>query len=360
MKTILIVSLLFKASLCLAQSKQLAPGDIALTGFNFRDPDEFSFITFTDLPEGTVIHFTDCGWKNDNSFRPHEGVITYTVPAGGKKAFEVITYDQDPGFTEEGVSGFFGFSLSGDQIIVYQGDFGSPSFLYAVNNYESSWQADAVDNNSSSLPPGLIPGLTAIALEEAQNQSYNCILESGNQSSILNALSNPANWDGSVNRYDLPSFCFDDALPVVFHNFFIEDGNYPLISCHLSSDEPFHLYLEWSEDGLTFNTFYYEYVGKPLQGKMKFGNLSYPEGYYRIRIMSDSGEIYSEIKHFKTESTEIVSIQLFTLEGVLIYEGKDSSEALARIKSFPKNRVLIQRTIYPTEIKVEKLLRNLY
>jgi hypothetical protein len=360
MKTILIVSLLFKVSLCLVQSKQLSPGDIAITAFNFRDPDEFSFITFTDLPAGTVIHFTDCGWKNDNSFRTSEGILTYTVPSEGKQAFEVITYNNDPGFNEEGVSGFFGFSADGDQIIAYQGDFTTPSFIFALNNNGSDWQTDATDTHSSSLPTGLTTGLTAVALPELQNQSYNCIMESGDQNTLLQAISDPSNWDASSNRFELPTSCFQGSLPVVLHSFSVQSNPNPLICCQLSSDNLFQLDLQWSEDGKIFTTVYSTVLNNSLEEKICYEDFNHQTGYYRARILTSSEIIYSKVKHFNIEKEEILSIQLFTIEGVLVYEGKDAEEAKKNIKIYGSNKVLIKRTITSSGIEVEKILSRYY
>src|SRR5690554_3260861 len=116
-------------------STVLEPGDIAIIGYNFRNPDEFSFLALTDIPEGSVIHFTDCGWSNDDGFRRNEGILTYVVPQGGLMIGEVVTYNAfHPDFSTEGVFEFFRLAMAGDQIFVYQGSFENPSFIYALNN----------------------------------------------------------------------------------------------------------------------------------------------------------------------------------------------------------------------------------
>jgi hypothetical protein len=61
MKFILITLLIFPSYYAFPQTTQLQPGDIAIIGFNFKNPDEFSFITFVDLNPGTIIYFTDSG-----------------------------------------------------------------------------------------------------------------------------------------------------------------------------------------------------------------------------------------------------------------------------------------------------------
>jgi hypothetical protein len=194
----------------------LQPGDIAIVGYNFKDPDEFSFITFVDLDPGTVIYFTDCGWTSSNSFRTGEGIVTYAVPSTGKTSGSLITFGLDPGFTTAGVSGFFGLSIAGDQLLVYQGSFAAPQFIYALNNSGNAvWQATASNTNTSALPPGLVNGYSAVALAEKENGEYNCSAVGTDKNSLLPLISDFNNWLGDdVNRYVLPpsSSCFSDPL----------------------------------------------------------------------------------------------------------------------------------------------------
>jgi hypothetical protein len=192
----------------------LQPGDIAIVGYNFKNPDEFTFITFVDLEPGTIIYITDCGWTSSNDFRPGEGIVTYTVPPEGKDHGSAITFGLDPGFTTTGVSGFFGLSTAGDQLIVYQGSFINPQFIYALNcNSDAEWQSDASDNNTSALPPGLINGYSAVALIEKEDGVYNCSSVRADKDQMLPLISNFSNWLGDDdNRFLLPPSCFTDPL----------------------------------------------------------------------------------------------------------------------------------------------------
>lgn len=47
----------------------LSAGDIQITGFNFDNPDDFSFVVLTDLSSGTAISFTDDGVNSNGTFR---------------------------------------------------------------------------------------------------------------------------------------------------------------------------------------------------------------------------------------------------------------------------------------------------
>ena len=88
----------------------LSPGDIALVGFNFDDPDELAFVLLRNIGSGTQISFTDNGWLSSNAFRTGEGVFTWTAPSD-LAAGTVV---------KPAVSGV-AFSTSGDQILAYQG-----------------------------------------------------------------------------------------------------------------------------------------------------------------------------------------------------------------------------------------------
>ena len=172
----------------------LTPGDIAIVGFNFDNPDELAFMAMTDLDAGTEIHFTDNGWKADDSFRDTEGTFTWSAPVDIPKGTIV----------KPSVSSV-AFAATGDQIIAYQGDESNPSFVFAVNSEGQGWQADATNTNKSSLPDGLTDGYSAIALDEIDNAVYNMSVSSGSKNSLLDATCNTNNWNGSnSDRQEMP------------------------------------------------------------------------------------------------------------------------------------------------------------
>ncbi|GAB5520320.1 MAG: hypothetical protein RhofKO_25710 [Rhodothermales bacterium] len=168
----------------LAQS----PGDIAIIGMNADNPDRFAFVALAPLSAGTVIHFTDNGWRDDGTFRPNEGTYSYTVPSAGLAAGDVIEVESPSGMA---------FATSGDQIIAYIGDESSPTFIYALNvSGEAVWQDTAANSNTSALPPGLANGSTAVAVTEFDNVAY-VGTTSGTRSELLTAIGNPQNWQGN-------------------------------------------------------------------------------------------------------------------------------------------------------------------
>lgn len=182
----------------------LSPGDIAITGFNFDNPDEFAFVPFVDILAGTPINFTDNGWQASGTFRDTEGTFTWTA-ATDIAAGTVI----NPSLSS------VLFSASGDQILAYQGSETDPTFIYALNSEGNpgTWQPNATSSNTSALPSGLINGETAIALDEIDNAIY-AGMTSGTQSELLAAISDQSNWTGSNStRQTIPtdSFTVTDA-----------------------------------------------------------------------------------------------------------------------------------------------------
>ncbi len=169
-----------------AWSQPLSPGDIAVVSLNADNPDEFSFVALTDIAAGTEIKFTDNGWFSSGGFRSGEQTLIYTAP-NTLSAGQVVTV------TTSGVSAF---SVSGDQLLAYQGDDDTPSFIYALNfEGNGTWQTDATSSNTSALPNGLTNGATAVALDEFDNVVYTGPL-TGTRASLLAAISDRGNWSG--------------------------------------------------------------------------------------------------------------------------------------------------------------------
>ena len=241
----------------------LAPGDIAVLGFNSDQPaylngDGFpdlswAIVCLRNLPAGTVVNFTDAGYSETGLFyvnSNNEGhltwILTDTVPAGKVLAMDCSNGSNvadlngaesgNGGITDYGtVSGHMGgpvtlFSTSGDQIIIYQGTRGTTSgatFIYAYSTQQNVtltgqgvWLTGGpvVNQAGSSLPPGLTDDTTALALTNNQgnasfgpgtfgtaNYGFNNMIYagsgSGTQAELLIAIGNPANYVG------------DDATP---------------------------------------------------------------------------------------------------------------------------------------------------
>ena len=173
----------------------LVAGEIAITGFNADNPDQFAFVLLTDVTTNTTINFTDRGWFATGGFRANEGTITWTATSALSCGTEITITDNSPFATSSGTvtdSGLLQLSASGDQILAYQGADATPTFIYAINFDSAGW-SDATNANTSALPTGLTDGTTAINLGEADNAIYNCTFNN-NESLILAGISNTVYW----------------------------------------------------------------------------------------------------------------------------------------------------------------------
>lgn len=189
------------------RAQLLTSGDLVIIGYNFSDPDDFSVLTLVDLPAGLQFYITDAGWDDQaKSFRKGEGLITYTVPAGGIKAGSQLLYPYDPGFVTQGMSGFFGLALAGDQLFIFQGSVHHPEFIFGLTDYNGTWQnsTTVVDNQNSHLPLSLQPGYTALALNHYVQAHFECMHHFEDKQQLLAQLSNPVYWIKTPVRISLP------------------------------------------------------------------------------------------------------------------------------------------------------------
>ena len=210
MKRIFLVLIYLLVNSLIFSQTTLSPGDIAFTGVNMDNPDQYSIVFLVDIESGTVIKFTDNGWKSDNTWRGNEGVQTWTADRAYSKGEEIVIDADGPSL-----------SGSGDQVIAYQNDH---DMITAINDEgHHVWQSDATDANTSALPLGLENGTNCVALEETDNIKYNRTLTSGTKEELLNAINDYSNWSGSNSTPQTLSsdgFTVDDGtLPVELSSF---------------------------------------------------------------------------------------------------------------------------------------------
>ncbi|MCB4807415.1 T9SS type A sorting domain-containing protein [Tamlana sp. 62-3] len=203
MKKITLILILLAINISTSQTI-LSVGDIAINGFNSRNPDQFSFILLTSIDAGTSINFTDNGWDNTtNDFRYTgtgafgEGVITWTstsyLPCGTQVVIDVDPVNASIANAVETDSNF-GLNNSGDQILAFQGNTTTPNFLYAINfGSTTGWTNTTITTNTSAVPPGLADGVSAINFGDFDNGSHDCTTET-NQALLFADVSNSANW----------------------------------------------------------------------------------------------------------------------------------------------------------------------
>lgn len=203
----------------------LSAGDIAIIGVNSDNPDDFSFVLLVDIDAGTEIRFTDSGVLSDGSFRANEGAVKYTAPSALTAGTVINFVNNSADFTTDNDAGVGtnGFSLaaSGDQIIAFQGLSTHPTFLFALITNSTEFQADATSANASALPPGLVVGMSAVAVgagagptQEVDNAVYSGPV-TGSPAELLAAISNASNWLGDNAPLSLPTdvFSIEDSGP---------------------------------------------------------------------------------------------------------------------------------------------------
>ena len=193
--TSLIIILLISIGFGYGQST-LSAGDIAITGFNSDNPDQFTFVLLTDILATTQIKFTDNGWQTSTtSFRTGEGTLIWTATTDLNCGTEITITDNNPFVASLGSitdDNFFDLSTTGDQILAYQGANTTPTFLYAINFNNPGWN-NATNASNSGIPSGLTNTVNSISIGDTDNARYNCSV-TNNQSLILTAVSTAANW----------------------------------------------------------------------------------------------------------------------------------------------------------------------
>ena len=213
--TVLLVSMLFGGMQLRTASAAtaLGPGDVAIIGFSF-DTNDFAFVVLVDIDEGTEIRFTDAGWTLDQEFFTGEGAVTYTapqdLPAGTVLSY--LAYIDDFVITVEGPftrETGFAFTNAGDQLFAFQGGYDNPTFLFGLNNSSSGWTGSPQNALTTTLPPTLTEGYTAIWFDRSyENGVYTGPL-TGTQEELLAAIGDPDNWNYTSSPVTMPSIDFE-------------------------------------------------------------------------------------------------------------------------------------------------------
>lgn len=140
----------------------LAPGDVSVIGFRSVANDGFSFVNWVNLPEETVLIFTDKGWTGEELL-DNENALVWKNTTGAAIPAGTVTKIGGPEFgdgegTDAGeiLSGSMdGLSQNGDNIFVIQGGVQQPAWIYGLS-YLSEWLTEGeVTNPTSYLPDAL-------------------------------------------------------------------------------------------------------------------------------------------------------------------------------------------------------------
>jgi len=226
----------------------LTPGDIAVIQNQADTPDDFAFVTFVNIAAGTGIYFTDCGTDTVGFRTPActEGAVKYTVPAGGLSIGDIVKYASGGNadfatYTDARITGGFGMSTSGDQVIAFQDSTdpaggtnaaNTPTFLFVIHNSSTIFAGSPTDSNETSLPPGLsdtgLPrtalglGMSSAVDDEWDNTIYMGTYDFSGSPDLASsitaakiALTNPANYAQSNSITDATYAAAVTAMPAV-------------------------------------------------------------------------------------------------------------------------------------------------
>ncbi|PKO04195.1 MAG: hypothetical protein CVU41_18305 [Chloroflexi bacterium HGW-Chloroflexi-3] len=200
----------------------LGPGDIAIIGYNFDNPDQLAFVCLKKITSGTEIIFTDNGWLSNQSFRTGEGYFTWSEGCELGQIISLLPDNLSP-------SGVFSLNYNGDQLFAYQQPSMQPvNHIFALNGAGLDWQSTATSDTTSSLPTVLAslnpsPEISILSLDNAiyiGPKSFNTTADA------LAAIVNEANWSGSDTvRQTMPSGSFSFTTTAVYlSDFSAESG----------------------------------------------------------------------------------------------------------------------------------------
>ncbi len=265
--------LIFKSGFSFSQT--LAAGDIAFTGLNetastvngTASNRDFSFILLKNITSGTIIYFTDFGWRSDSpafqtalpcpsqvagSGSVSDGVIKWTATSNMNYGTQVVircqfaptcnlgtvtgfqsTYNSTlPNATVQYVT----MSVAGESIFAYQGSLASPTLIAGMNTSPTGWAASLLNCDYTPTPSTLPSALST------NNFAFTLTPTSGTQNMQLKPLSIPTtasearaliatktNWNMSAGTaFVMPA---TNPLPVrlvSLNAHTVEDGNVSL------------------------------------------------------------------------------------------------------------------------------------
>lgn len=177
----------------------LTAGSIAFTGFNGDSNDNLSFVALADIPQGTVINFTDSNW-NGTSFASGsnaESTIAWTATSAiaAGTVIDINNIGKGTFGTSAGSATFTnanntGLSNDSEVVYAYVGSANAPTFLAAISN------VGYATSDGTLTGTGLVAGQTAVSFTGGLDiVGYNGP-RSGFASfaDYLAAIGNTANW----------------------------------------------------------------------------------------------------------------------------------------------------------------------
>ncbi len=229
----------------------LSAGDIAFTGYNADDNtvngspanDDFAFVLLRSITSGTVIYFTDFGWRSDiNGFQSanscgastgalSDGVVKWTATSNMNYGTQVyIRCKVSPSANVGSATGFqasynvptdyMSLATGGDNVFAFQGTLASPTLIAGIG-MNGPWDATVTSctfsSTSTTLPPALSTNNYAFYINpEVDNARLKtAVTLTGIAATDRALIHNSANWDvDDANAFALPAAI--TTLPVKF------------------------------------------------------------------------------------------------------------------------------------------------
>ncbi len=160
---LMILCILMLPAAAIAQPS--AAGDVMFVGFNADGTDGFAIVTLVDIPDTTVIHFSENEWTGA-ALNTGEGNATWTNDTGGTITEGTVLTFTDMSTTPAASQG----AMSGDTINLNASD----EILYAYlgtatvpTTFLSGFANDDFTRNGATLSgTGLVVGTTAIEADD--------------------------------------------------------------------------------------------------------------------------------------------------------------------------------------------------
>lgn len=206
------------------ECRELEPGVVQVFMMNSDPTDQIAFFPVAEIGQGVgKLYVTDNAWDGNSSFVTEEGTLEYTIGEGGLAAGTVFAYGLsfpgDKGAWE--YTGSFDLSTSvPDNVLIYCLDENDvPHFLLALT-YNGNFSDPNLEDytfSETALPQNLIDAdFGSLALPFFPNYLYQG-LDDGTMDQLLASFSDPTNYKGSLEPYDIDT---EASTSRVASNFF--------------------------------------------------------------------------------------------------------------------------------------------
>ena len=203
-------------------------GDIAFVSFNVDTDEDFAIVALADIPENTIVYFTD-NEPNGSTISTGEGTFSWNTGTAVISAGTVITFNDVASSTDLTATigtltdgaGTFALSQNGDGIVAYLGTEGNPTtFLAGIQNEEG--------NEGSLDGSGLSLGSTFITISPDPSSSPDGGNYTGSRNSqatfsgYINLIADFANWTTVASSgedafpFNTTSFTLSSSMTVGF------------------------------------------------------------------------------------------------------------------------------------------------